>query len=171
MDDRLILEDILKQTAAWPPLLMKTNIHSLLLPGNYWAGNWPWLSQSGIPVWGFESWRSKSGHRVSEPWPTRRVNSGTAANDQWWQCQGHQRLAAVGPAVVSSAGYSYDATLAMVPPALGCCLSARLDCLVLTLILWTTPYPSNKPFFCLSQPRLVLGAKNSDPQFVHSFTQ
>lgn len=44
-------------------------------------------------------------------------SSGATANEQWWQCQGQQCLVAVVPAVVSLAGYSCDATLAMVPPA------------------------------------------------------
>lgn len=55
--------------------------------------------------------------------------------------------------------------------ALGCCLFAKFDSLVFMLILWTTPYPSSKSLFCLCQPGLVLGAKNFDPQSVHSFTR
>lgn len=65
----------------------------------------------------------KSGHRVSETCLTHKEGSGvksqlgTAAKDEWWQCQGQQRLAAVVPAAVSSAEYSCDANLAMVPLA------------------------------------------------------
>lgn len=68
---------------------------------------------------------------------------------------------------MSSAEYSCDANLAMVPLA---CLTL-VAVYLLDLILWSL-YPSNKSFFCLYQPGLVTGPRTlTHSLFIHSLNE
>lgn len=102
-------------------------------------------------------------------------NSGTAANGQWWQCQGHQPLAVVVPAVVSLAGYPCDATLTMVPPAWLPLVAVYLPSLILWSLCWFCELPQilliNPCSACVSQGWFLEPRTLTHNLFIHSLNE